>query len=115
VELVLLLRRREFQNQKGEMIMATWQEIYDAIPDGPFGSGKDEQALTDAFEDFVGGPSRAFQLMRIYTKSQASAGKNYFKANKKDHINLEQDFKERAGREDFTEEEAQAYLDYRRC
>jgi len=92
--------------------MTTWKEIFEAIPNNPFGSGKDEQALTDAFEDFVGGPSKTFELMRLYTKSQVVAGKNYFKNDPKDHIDLKEHFMSRAKEAGFTQEEAEAYLDY---
>ena len=92
--------------------MATWKEIYNAVPNKPFGVGKDEQALTEAFENFVGGPKRGFHLMRIYGKSLGRVSKNYFKRDKADHIDLEQDFRDNAMYEGFTNEEATAYLDY---
>lgn len=45
---------------------------FKTIP-SPFGTGIDEQATTAAFENYVGGVSKAQQLFRIYKESYPSA------------------------------------------
>jgi len=91
----------------------TWQEIYDAVPVKESGI-KDESALADAFQKFIGGPSRQYQLQRIFGKSVAASGKSRLKKKKEDRVDLEMHFLKSAMREGFTEEEVQAYIVYQR-
>ena len=98
--------------------MITWKEVLATVPPAPFNpSAKDEQALEDAFEDFVGGPDRGFRLMRLYTnvnqslqghKENRTAGWGYGPVK-----TVEQAFVEAAKRDGFTEEQAKAYLSVR--
>ena len=95
--------------------MRTWSEVYKAVPAAPFNpSAKDEQALTDAFEDFVGGPEQGFRLMRLYTDA-VSGFSGYYPC---DHHygkppTVEQRFIAAAAGHGFTEEQAKAYLSVR--
>jgi len=83
----------------------TWAKVLKTVPANPFGSGLDEQALTDAFEGFVGGPSQGFRLMRLHTAVQRQGKPFYGKL-----APLRQRFIEAAKRDGFTEEQAKAYL-----
>ena len=44
---------------------------------------RDEQADSDRLESLVGGPDRAFRLMRLWTSAQQSASGNRFTMSKR--------------------------------
>jgi hypothetical protein len=92
--------------------MASWQEVCEEVPDAPFGRGKDEQALTEAFEHFVGGPERAFGLMRLYGRAKRTASGNRYRLHRKGPT-VEEVFRQSALRNGYTDEQATAYLDVR--
>ena len=92
--------------------MATWQETYERIPDAQIGAGKDERALTEAFECFVGGPERAFRLMRTYRRAREAASGNRYRLHRKGPT-IEDIFRKLALRNGFTDEQANAYLHIR--
>jgi hypothetical protein len=87
--------------------MKSWQEIYDEVP--MVFNRKDEQALTEAFEDFVGGSQNGFQLMRIHTCAKQSTSGNQFTFRKTK--NTYEVFVEMAKKVGFTEEHCDAFYD----
>lgn len=93
--------------------MKTWREVYDNVPAAPFNaSRKDERALINAFEDFVGGPERGFRLMHIHERVRQNTKMyeaGYFYGGEK-KLTEEQRFIEAAKRDGFTEEQAKAFL-----
>jgi hypothetical protein len=92
--------------------VASWQEVYQEVPDAPFGRGKDERALTEAFEQFVGGPERAFRLMRIHGRARGVTSGNRYRLHRKGST-TEKLFVRFARSEGFSEDEVRAYLDVR--
>ena len=81
-----------------------WQQVYDAIP-MRFGR-KDEQILTQAFEDFVGGVSQARRLFNLYKQAKNTTSGNCFTLQKMP--NTHDVFLELAQENGFTEEQAEA-------
>ena len=92
--------------------MASWQEVFVEVPDAPFGRGKDEGALTEAFESFVGGPERAFGLMRLYGRAREATSGNGYRLQGGCPTS-EAIFRGLALRHGYTDEQATAYLDVR--
>jgi len=76
--------------------------------DNGFG-GIDEQALTDEFEEFVGGPRRGFRLKDIYTRAQQSTSGNRYTLKKMPTTN--EVFLRMAKNDGYTERQAKAFLE----
>ena len=92
--------------------MASWRQVYDDIPEAPFGGGKDERELTEAFERFVGGPERAFRLMHIYERAKRATSGNRYRLHRRGPT-AEEIFRKLALRNGFTDDQTSAYLDVR--
>jgi hypothetical protein len=75
---------------------------FQAIP-GPFGK-TDEQATTNAFEEYVGGVRRAQRLLYIYNNSYPMPGRWT------EQVSKDQVFRSRAKREGFTDAEIDAFF-----
>lgn len=93
--------------------MKTWREVYDNVPAAPFNaSRKDERALINAFEDFVGGRERGFRLMRIHgnVRDNTKLYESLPRYGGEKKLTEEQRFIEAAKRDGFTEEQAKAFL-----
>lgn len=72
----------------------------------PFGTGCDEQAENDAFEQLCGGHVRAFRLLHLWQDTYATPwppGHMYYKTK-------EQVFRAKAKRDGFTDEQVEAFF-----
>lgn len=89
----------------------TWAEAKKAVPDAPFGEGKDGQALTDAFEEFVGGRSRAGRLERLRRAAAEGTRRSGLDLLMRGPADPDKVFAEKAEREGFTSEQVKAAID----
>ena len=69
----------------------------------------DEQATQEAFEDYVGGPTKAFRLMNLYREAGYTVNGDKFKIcpPKRTQASV---FIKMAEREGFTKQQAEAFL-----